>query len=381
MMRYPCLMMAVLIAVGIKTSNAQERVLWAADVQSAFEHASQQNKPVLLHFWSRTCRPCRELETYVFPSPAFSRAVAANCIAVKVNVDEQRDLARRYGIRQIPTDVIVSSSGEEILRTPSPRKVDDYIALMRQVASRSTIQRQPELQQLSQVAKQGQLPFPANQARSRNVNQTVSHNNFNGGGTFEPRGGGFHSIGRDSNPAENGATNRLNPGLNDNPPGWKNQSIGREPVQPADHNFVPGRANRQPDARQQNPPIGLDGFCPVTLLEKRAWKKGNVRWGIRHRGRTYLFAGQQELQRFWADPDRYSPALSGYDPVLLLEKSQWISGNRQFGVFYRNPDTQRTHIYLFADAATRKQFETSPEDYARGVHQAMMQNAGRNRPN
>ncbi|MCH7727103.1 MAG: thioredoxin family protein [Planctomycetes bacterium] len=379
-MRYQYLMMAVLIAVGIKTSIAQERGPWAADVQSAFEQASQQNKPVLLHFWSRTCRPCRELETYVFPSPAFSRAVAANCIPVKVNVEEQQALARRYGIRQIPTDVIVSSSGEEILRTPSPRKVNDYIALMRQVASRSAIHRQSELQQLSQIARQGQMPFQPNQAPFRNVNQTVSHN-FNGGGTFEPSGGGFHPIGRNTNPAQSGVMNRLNPGLNNNPPSWKNQSFGREPVQPVDHNFVLEHANRQPAARQQNPPMGLDGFCPVTLLEKRAWKKGNVRWGIRHRGRTYLFAGQQELQRFWADPDRYSPALSGYDPVLLLEKSQWISGNRQFGVFYQNPDTQRTHIYLFADAATRKQFETSPEAYARGVHQAMMQNAGRSRPN
>ncbi len=53
-------------------------------------------------------------------------------------------------------------------------------------------------------------------------------------------------------------------------------------------------------------PLALDGFCPVTLAEKHQWARGNRRFGVIHRGRTYLFAGPDEQRRFMADPDRYA---------------------------------------------------------------------------
>jgi YHS domain-containing protein len=105
-------------------------------------------------------------------------------------------------------------------------------------------------------------------------------------------------------------------------------------------------------------PLGLEGFCPVTLMEKGAWAEGRPQWGVRHRGRTYLFVGQSEQQIFLANPDRYAPALSGDDPVLALESGTSTPGQRRYGVTYQ------TRMYLFASPDTRATFAADPTRYA-----------------
>lgn len=104
-------------------------------------------------------------------------------------------------------------------------------------------------------------------------------------------------------------------------------------------------------------PVGLEGYCPVTLVEKNVWVEGRPQWGARHRGRTYLFAGQAEQQAFLSAPDRYAPALSGDDPVLALDAGRQVPGQRRYGVTYQS------RIYLFSSPETRHTFTITPEKY------------------
>ena len=108
-------------------------------------------------------------------------------------------------------------------------------------------------------------------------------------------------------------------------------------------------------------PLGLEGYCPVTLAERGVWTEGRAQWGVRHRGRTYLFAGERQQQAFLADPDRFAPALSGDDPVLALEGGRSTSGQRRFGVTYQ------ARTYLFASPETRAKFAADPGRYATRV--------------
>ncbi|REK13015.1 MAG: DUF255 domain-containing protein [Planctomycetota bacterium] len=113
------------------------------------------------------------------------------------------------------------------------------------------------------------------------------------------------------------------------------------------------------------PPVGLEGNCPVTLLERKRWAVGNAAFGAVHRGRTYLFLGPQEKEKFLADPDRYSPVMSGLDPIHALEGQQAVPGKREYGVFGADG-----HVYLFADEATRSRFEQNEQYYTQRVQQA-----------
>ncbi|MEI6240370.1 MAG: hypothetical protein WCR51_08265 [Planctomycetia bacterium] len=108
-------------------------------------------------------------------------------------------------------------------------------------------------------------------------------------------------------------------------------------------------------------PLGLEGYCPVSLIDKGTWVEGRAQWGARHRGRTYLFAGAEQQQAFLAAPDRYAPALSGDDPVLACDSGRQVAGQRRFGVTYQS------RTYLFSSPETRAAFAANPQRYTARV--------------
>ena len=66
------------------------------------------DKPVLVDFWATWCGPCRMVGPEV---EAVAAEYAGRANVVKINVDEQPELAGRYGIMSIPT-IIVFKNGE-----------------------------------------------------------------------------------------------------------------------------------------------------------------------------------------------------------------------------------------------------------------------------
>ena len=108
-------------------------------------------------------------------------------------------------------------------------------------------------------------------------------------------------------------------------------------------------------------PLGLEGYCPVTVVERGSWVEGRPQWGARHRGRTYLFSGPEQQQAFLSDPDRYAPALSGDDPVLAFESGRSEPGRRAYGVSYQS------RMYLFSSPESRAAFTADPDRYTARV--------------
>ncbi len=341
-----CLLSAIALGAVSESSWAKEGIRWAADVPRARQEAAQTGRLVLLHFWAPWCGPCRRLEKTVFVRPSVARALESHFVAVKVNIDKQPALARKYGVRQIPCDVIITPGGQVVGKTISPASPQAYSAKLAQIARRAmpsppaamVAQKAPPAASRSAPAAPG-LTGPSVPAATRPM--------------------AFPTVGAraPAMPARPRYAQAAQP------------PAGSAPAGPA----LPGTTA---PARPRLPwPLALDGYCVVTLVEQGRWVRGNPQFGIRHRGQLYLFAGPQQKDRFWQNPEGYAPVLSGYDVVVYLEQGHLVSGKRRFGVFYQG------RIYLFANEHTLRKFELQPERYAPEVLRrvAMMDQWNRSR--
>src|SRR3954454_16770626 len=128
-----------LLLLAHARARADELIPWGNDFRTACGMAAEQQRLVLLHFYSDNCAPCVRLEQNVFNKAEVAEAIGQNFIPVKIHAGKNPTLATRFNVYQWPTDVYVTSSGAEVFRTISPRESADYVAMLNQVAQQQGI--------------------------------------------------------------------------------------------------------------------------------------------------------------------------------------------------------------------------------------------------
>lgn len=82
-----------------------------AVTDSSFEtEVLKSSTPVLVDFWAEWCGPCRALAPKL---EEVAQELGTKVKIVKVNVDENEEIPRRYGIRGIPA-MLLFKGGQEI---------------------------------------------------------------------------------------------------------------------------------------------------------------------------------------------------------------------------------------------------------------------------
>ena len=81
------------------------------------------NKPVLIDFYADWCVPCKQMKPVI---EAVAKEVSDNVKVFKVNVDEENNLAMKYGISSIPTLVFIKN-GEVIRNLVGLRDKEELI--------------------------------------------------------------------------------------------------------------------------------------------------------------------------------------------------------------------------------------------------------------
>lgn len=75
-----------------------------AITEATFDQLLAQGKPMVVDFWATWCGPCKKIGPYI---EELAEQYADQAIIGKVDVDDNDELAMRFGVRNIPTILFI----------------------------------------------------------------------------------------------------------------------------------------------------------------------------------------------------------------------------------------------------------------------------------
>lgn len=99
-------------AISVNKNNFNQEVL-------------NSDKPVLMDFWAPWCGPCR----MVVPLVEEIAKERSDIKVVKINVDEEQELAMQFGVMSIPT-LVVMKNGKIVNQVAGARPKAQILAML-----------------------------------------------------------------------------------------------------------------------------------------------------------------------------------------------------------------------------------------------------------
>ncbi len=412
--RQATLLSLVTLSALVVAQHAQaDPINWRHNLDAAKIEASRTGKLVLLHFYTSSCGPCKKLERDVFSQPQIAAAMEQNFVPVKLNADHSPAIANSFHVDRVPFEVVINGQGEVLQKLNCPLEPAAYgtqlanVALhyggrsaVRQASAQTTMNPAYAGLNIKQSAPATSAPLPQQQV----VPAVTTNPYVNAAPPTPPTQSTAPLVQQRPSapvtppaPAPARYQNRYAQVAPQTAPAVQPPTVQAPvtppinvPVDKATDSAAPALDVASviastasaaaastpaepaeawpPQLPAGTPPLAFDGYCPVSLREHQKWLRGKKEFGAIHRGRTYLFAGAAERDKFLATTqasDSYSPVFSGNDPVRLLDDHVEEPGSRKFGFQYRNA------FYLFSSKATMEKFARQPERYSERVYQAM----------
>ena len=95
--------------------------------QKSFDAALAEGKLMMVDFWANWCMPCRMLGPVI---EQLAQDYEGKAVIGKVDVDEQGELAMRYGVMSIPT-LVVFKDGQPASRQIGITPKDKLLELLK----------------------------------------------------------------------------------------------------------------------------------------------------------------------------------------------------------------------------------------------------------
>lgn len=108
------IVLALAAVVGIsdwREAHAKEIIPWRQNLATAQAEAQQSHRPLFVYFTAGWCAPCQRMKSTTWADNIVRQAME-KYVPVKVDVDAEPALVEQFGIRAMPTYIIVSQQGD-----------------------------------------------------------------------------------------------------------------------------------------------------------------------------------------------------------------------------------------------------------------------------
>ena len=355
---------AIALVLGfVPTLASAAEIPWTDDLERGYRQATAEGKPMLLHFYGDRCHYCDTLEAGAYRDERVKSAIATSFVAIKINGTQYPKVAEMFGVKGWPHDVIINTDRSVLTTQTSPQDPAKYVAMLTdaflkhrgQASPTSAIAAAP-----ANVAPSTESPnraaatnVPAFAADSPSLNPFASVAAASPGGLTPPPGGmtlpDFAAIeAQTASAASSTPTPRFDTSAR------SGMSLPESVA-----------ATNDQDA---DPPVALEGYCVVSIVDGTEWTPGKSEFGAIHLGQLYLFADAAKRDRFLADPKPYTPMLNGLDIIRFVEDRRKVPGNRSHAL------TTDGRLFMFADEASLDFFWNNKDKYV-GLGSKIMDHA------
>ena len=151
-------------ALGFPWNGApKNEIAWSDNLKQAKELSRQTGKPVLLHFYSDTCPPCKMMEKNTFPNPAIIDTIQNSFIPVKLNANRFPREAQMFKVQSVPMDFVLAPDGQIIHKAnggQDPNRYSQFLAIAQNaIAARAQAQAPPPIPQQPAIEAGGACPI------------------------------------------------------------------------------------------------------------------------------------------------------------------------------------------------------------------------------
>src|SRR5574341_850532 len=119
----------VLVALTASVmSFAPEEPFRELGFDAACTAAKAENKVVLIDFFTTWCPPCKKLDQVTWKDESVLAWLRSKTVPLKVDAEENEELARRFRVDAYPSLVFVQPDGKELGRIVGFRPPEEFLA-------------------------------------------------------------------------------------------------------------------------------------------------------------------------------------------------------------------------------------------------------------
>jgi len=134
----PTLLVAATLALYFFLSRpAAAPAGWGDDFEAALTDAGATSRHVIIAFYSEGCPPCAAMDRSVLGTPEVREALRGY-VAIRLDVNREREAARRFQIAATPTFMVLNEAGRPIAQREGYQSKEEFVAFLRENAPLAT---------------------------------------------------------------------------------------------------------------------------------------------------------------------------------------------------------------------------------------------------
>ena len=133
--RVPIVFMIIFVLTAITMpASARNQIQWRS-YEDGKSIAQSESKKIFLNFRADWCTYCRTMEKNTFTDADIIAFLNSNFISIKIDVDREKSLARKYNIQPLPDTWFLTQTGEVIGNRPGYIPPDELINIFNLIMS------------------------------------------------------------------------------------------------------------------------------------------------------------------------------------------------------------------------------------------------------